>query len=287
VAFPAIGSDIPSGLTDAGWREHLRRNPPPHWLYHLEVFRGPSARGRFRPARKPWLQQLAHHLRLPHADYEVEPRELVHSERSADEVSDVSFTLPLERDPDGWSYSLSVALGMVSAACSRPIPPWVVSSGSLSAPDGSLHLKSIGDVEKKIRLCLGHDPRYDVRPLIGRLYDVHPGAESIYGPRDRRTVSGAVKLLLIPPEVDDWSADLRQRLGVESCRAGLNNFGQADFDDLQEAVEELADGGMLVVQVRSVWQALHLLGFHHCHHPVRQALALPVDAGAMRTDYVI
>src|SRR5262249_52770290 len=62
------------------------------------------------------------------------------------------------------------------------------------------------------------------------------------------------------------SAELGPPYEVEAVPAGPEDFGQECFDDLEALVGKLAGpGGLLVVQVATVFDALHLLGYHHSH----------------------
>jgi GAF domain-containing protein len=267
IAFPAIGSPVPDcRLADGELGASLRQARPPHWLYHLEVFAPgrPALRQRFTPARPEWLRQLAGYLGLSPAAYEVAPLELFPSRRQATDCSDVAFPIPLEFE--GTSWSMAVAVGLAAAATARPLPAWVVCSGCLPRfLDAYLRLEPAGQVEDKIELCLGRSPEYDVSYLVNRFYQ-HPATDHTHGPRPLRAVSGKVKLLLLPRvlrtagghQVDGLPADLMQRLGVEPVPAGLADFRHAD---LGRTVEDLRQGGLLVVQAPTVWHALAVLGF--------------------------
>jgi GAF domain-containing protein len=270
VPFPALGSSVPIGpLSDAELGAHLRANPP-HWIFHLEVLAPGTPTGqRFEPAATAWIEALALHLGLGRANWRITPRELVPRLRQARACPEVAFTIP--QTFQGTSWSLAVALGLAGASSARPLPPCVLSSGCLPnplAPD--LRLTRTRGIEAKVRLALGRDPEFDIRPIISRYY-AHPGTPHTHGPRELRTVSGSVRLLLIPTDVEGWSWEVRRRLGAEPIAARIEDFGQADPADLARRLEEMADGGLLVVQVPDVWQALRLLG---CQADPRIAQAL-------------
>jgi hypothetical protein len=266
-AFPAVtGNHVPEcGLPDADLVKLLRQKPPP-WLYHLEGFAAevPGNLERFPAVERSWIRHLAELLRLPAADYDVAALELVPKFREVEDVGEVSF--PVRLRPRSRSFTLAVVLTLASVAGRRAIPSWVVSSGALPVNlDAALCLERIASIEEKIQLCLGRDHRFNMEFLLDRLYQGQlPPPENTYGPRSLRAVSGKIKLLIVPAEVDGWSSQLRDRLGVADVGpTNLADFGHEDFAELQRRVEEMAEGGMLVVQVRTVHQALRLLGFHH------------------------
>jgi GAF domain-containing protein len=267
-AFPAIGYPLPDtrkGMADADLRAYLKRNLP-HWLYHIAVFPpGQPGRGpRFAPATADWIRQLAAYLGLVSPAGEVIPLELFPSRRYGSECADIAFPIPM--DFDGASWSLSVAAGLAAAGTGHQLPRWVVCSGTLPpALDPYLQLTATGRIEEKIELCLGRQPAYDTRYLVDRYYR-HPATPQTHGPRQLRSVSGEVQLLLIPRrlrsvdgrEAPGMPKEILQRVGMAQVDAELNDLRHAD---LKGRVEKLGQGGLLVVQVPTVWHALAVLGF--------------------------
>jgi hypothetical protein len=168
------------------------------------------------------------------------------------------FSIELREDDrlpslGGDSWQLSVALLLAYAHCPAEddFPPWIVSSGCLGVgPD--LRLGPTGQIAQKVRFCLEHPEA--VRSIIGRYLGGEPEeAETCYGPRERRAVPGEVRLLLTSADVEH--ADL-EALGARMTTLPLGELRARRFAGLHRWIEERTGGGLLVVQLRSVWQAV-------------------------------
>jgi GAF domain-containing protein len=279
VCFPAIGGAVPGrDLDDAALGRRLR-NRLPHWLYHLAVWPPGSAPPprRFTPVSPGQLRALVSLLGFAPDDYEVTSLEF--GPCPPGDCSDLAF--PLKQDFNGTSYFLSLLAGLTAAATGRALPPWVVLSGCLAEPlDAPLTLSLTRQVEAKVRLSLGRDADYDIRFLVDRLFQ-HAVTPRWLGPREQRTVSGEVKLLIVPTDVDQSPWDLHDRFRVEPISASFRALEHDDFGELRRRVEDLADDGLLVVQVPTAFHALRLLGYHH-RHPLIAARAGSEEMRAFR-----
>jgi GAF domain-containing protein len=267
VAFPGLGQSVPvPALLDAG---QGLESAPPHWFVHLQVLLAGTLDN---PARRFSLadgcvKQLARLLRLDRQDFEVGLREHVPGLVRDDECSPLAFPVVVEK---GVSFRLSLLVGLASSACNLANPPSFAFSGSLpDVLDDSLRLEGIGGIEEKVELCLGRLPEYDIRYLVELLYR-YPATTVSHGPKENRTVSGKVKLLVIPQ--GSLPEDLRHKLGAVPLDMRLADFHSQNPDELERQVRELAGDGMLLVQVSTGWHALGLLGFQHHHQPVKEAL---------------
>jgi GAF domain-containing protein len=264
-SFPLVGIPVPeSGLSDADLADYLARGDA-HWLYHLQFLPpGTPAAQRFTPARPEWIGQLLGYLAPPGRAAEVVPLEVFPGAHKGTALPPFAFPIPLRFK--GSSWSLTVAVGLAGLVSGQEIPPWVVCSGCLPFHlDPFLRLEPIGRVEEKVELCLGRKPEFDLRHLVNRMY-AHRVLVDWLGPRDRRSVSGEVRLLILSRgvrlssgrTVDGLPQDYLQRLGLIPVETSLDDFRLAR--DLYHRVRELGRGELLVVQVPTVWHALALLG---------------------------
>jgi GAF domain-containing protein len=247
-----------------------RQNRLPHWIVQLEVH-GPGsalpklpaahAAGAWLPMTD-WLAGLIEHLRLPFPPQSYRIR-LLEARAGCPlppgQLSD--YAIPVALLPGSSSDSLAKAVGL--AACCHPWrrpPSWMLFTGCLAEQlDGDLRLTATNSIEAKLRLALGRDPGFQFGPIIDLLYQ-HDRTPDIYGPRERRVVSGKVRLVVIPTAVPDWGP-VRQRLGLEPVPVALSSLRYPNFDGLKRRIEELASGGVLIVRASTVWHVLYLLGY--------------------------
>jgi GAF domain-containing protein len=155
---------------------------------------------------------------------------------------------------------LAVAATLAAASAGVELPPWVVCSACLADPlDADLRLAPTGEISRKVRLCLGREPAFDIRYLINCIYQ-HDRSPGMFGPLDRRTRSGEVRLLLTSTHVHGWSESERRALGARPLPLADANLSPGNLPQLKNQIEELGRGGLLLVQVPTVWHALRWLG---------------------------
>ncbi len=261
VAFPVIGAEVPPvALPPEEFLDRVAHDGVPHWLYHLRVRH--NARGRFDSPL--WgiggrqLEELARKLRLA-GGFTLHPAEFVPGEFARADCSPYAFGYPLIF-AQGSAY-LATAVGMAAAHARRPLPNWLLLSGSLAFPfRDDLRFHTTAGIEEKVLLALGARPEYQTRPLLDRLYQDDSTPRHL-GPRRRRVQPGRVRLLLVPTGIDTHPLEFTAPLDVRAVDLPAGSFGQATFAALEAEVRRLAGDDLLLVQVPSPFHALRLLGF--------------------------
>lgn len=277
--FPLLGEDIPPLPTerntsnDREYKLWLGAHPP-HWFTHLCVTAHSESSRQFKPPALPstWLSAIGEQLgmdsegRSLRTEFEhcvVQLREyLATGNRTPSTISPLSFHFK----PDlvnHTSFMLALAMAAAAAVTGRPLPSWVTFTGCMHAsPDEKLELLTNTDgLDKKIRLCLGFDEEFDLRPLMDEWYQYESATREL-GPRKERTVSGGVRLLVCPRHIRGWDERVQAELCVVDLDLRLDAHELSNNPErLLDQLEEVAGDDLVIAEVPTLWHALGLLGF--------------------------
>jgi hypothetical protein len=285
-AFPVCGASLPSlVLSDQKLRRRLTR--PPHWIYHVAVERleAPPCQHSFDPLSRNLYDALRSALGLADVAFRLRPLEYVtgHFQRGLN-CSPITFAIPFRQITHD-SHNLAFAAALVGAATGRPLPPWVLLTGKLRWPlTETLDLDRTDGLAVKARLCLRGDHRYDVVPLLRRLYDEgSTEASRVLGPWTERTLSGGVRLLVVPESIDPGPQELPSDLAVEPCPGlPLDLFEHGDFEQALTQIGGIAGKDLMLVQVPGGLHLLRLFGYHRLHTPLARAACATWRAASCR-----
>jgi transcriptional regulator with GAF, ATPase, and Fis domain len=270
VSFPVIAAAVPAmGCTANEFLDQVVQKTP-HWIYHLRIRASRRGRyeSRFTPISSEHVRQLARFLQLPRG-FCIEPREFVQGAIALPPGKRSEYVFGYPAFFRAGSSDLALAVGLVAAATGRHLPPQVLLSGHLEEPlSEALRLSETTSIHAKVCLCFGRDPGYVLEWLLKEWY-AEPNTSRWLGPREARTEPGKVRLFITADETDiDPRAFVGSLSTVALAEVSLRDFGKEEFKDLLSRVEELAEDGLLLVQVPTAFHALALLGYQHVHGPI-------------------